>query len=221
LRLDADTKSGKMLSYRAKLGDKTEVYFCNVPGGDKPSAALIAAAAKDPVPDTPAGMLRNCSVEAWVDMTGWRVMASDHYESKRFSSAVVVAVSPSGRKAVACNLMPVPPQETERVNTANNRFFTLDALEKDNPYLLPVEGSARADLFSAGGSKSTYTGWGRVASNATEVRLQLGSRPGYAVPVNDGWFAIAWAKPTEAGGDFGALKAYDKDGKLVRVISES
>ncbi|MEU4392752.1 hypothetical protein [Kribbella sp. NPDC023855] len=221
LRLDSGTKSGKMLSYQGKRGDKVEVQICNVPGGDKPSAALIAAAAKDPLPDTPAGVLRNCSVQAWVDLTGWRVMAFDRYESKRFASAVVVAVSPSGKKAVACNLVPPPPQEpAPRGNVANNRFFTLDAIDKDDPYLLPVKGSARADLFSAGGSKSTYTGWGRVASNATEVRLQLGTRPGYKVPVNDGWFAVAWAKPTETGGDFGALKAYDKNGKLVRVISE-
>jgi hypothetical protein len=221
LRVGSTIRSGQMLSYQGKRGDKSEVAFCMVPGGDKPSAALIAAAAKDPLPDTAAGMLRNCSVQAWVDLTGWRVMASDRYESKRFASAVVVAVSPSGRKAVACNLLPPPPQESaHRMDGANNRFFTLDALEKDDPYLLPVKGSARADLFSAGGSKSTYTGWGRVASNATEVQLRLGSGPVHEAPVNDGWFAIARANPTEAGGDFGVLKAYDKNGKLVRVITQ-
>jgi hypothetical protein len=210
-----------IVSYQSKSGDRDGLHFCNVPGGDKPSATLIAAAAKDPLPDTTAGVLRNCSVQAWVDLTGWRVMASDRYESKRFASAIVVAVSPSGRKAVACNLVPPPPQESgHKADVANNRFFTLDALDKDDPYLLPVKGSARADLFSAGGGKSTYTGWGRVASNATKVQLRLGSGPVHEAPVNDGWFAIARANPTEAGGDFGVLKAYDKAGKLVRVISQ-
>ena len=222
MQFGSEIRSGRTVVYQVKRGEKVEVPFCKIPGGDKPSAALIAAAAKDPVPTTTAGQLRNCSVQVWVDLTGWRVMANERYQSKRFTSAMVVAVSPSGKKAVACNMSPPPPEVSDPgVEGASTRFFTLDALDKDDPYLLPVKGSARADLFSAGGSKSTYTGWGRVASNAATVRLQMGSGPAHEVPVNDGWFAIAWAKPIEKGGDFGVVKAYDKNGKLVRVVSSS
>lgn len=223
LSLSSDTRSGRTLRYEFKAGEKIDVAWCKVPGGDKPSASLIAAAAKDPLPDTSAGQLRNCSVQLWVDLTGWRVMTSERYQSKRFSSAVLVAISPSGRKAVACT-MSTPPPDAPRsglgLDGANTRFLTLDSLDKNDPVLPPVKGSGRADFFAATGSKSTYTGWGRVASNATTVRLQLGSGPVHEVPVNDGWFAVAWAKPTEAGGDFGVLKAFDKAGKLVRVITQ-
>ncbi len=220
LSLSSDTRSGKSLRYEFKAGEKIEVPLCKVPGGDKPSAALIAAAAKDPLPATTAGQLRNCSVQVWVDLTGWRVMASERYLSKRYASAVLVAVSPSGRKAVACTLVPPPPPGPRPApDGASTRFFTLDSLGKDEPYRLSDAGSGRADLFGAGGSKSTYLAWGRVASNATTVRLQLGSGPVHEAPVNDGWFAVAWANPSEAGGEFGVLKAFDKAGKLVRVIT--
>ncbi|WP_433003682.1 hypothetical protein [Kribbella sp. CA-294648] len=219
LLVGSDTRSGRTLLYDAKDRNK---HFCKVPGGDKPSAALVAVAAKDPLPDTTAGQLRNCSVQLWVDLTGWRVMASERHQSKRLASVALVAVSPSGRKAVACTMSPPPAGQSEPgLEGANSRFFTLDSLDKNDPILPPVKGSERADLFAATGSKSTLTGWGRVASNATLVRLQLGSGPAHEVKVKDGWFAIAWAKPAEAGGDFGVLKAYDRNGKLVRVISQS
>jgi hypothetical protein len=220
LSFGSDIRSGKTVNFAGTAGTRPAGTGCTIPGGDKPSAALIAAAAKDPLPTTTAGQLRNCSVQVWVDLTGWRVMASERYESKRFAKAVLVAVSPSGRKAVSCILSPPPPEAGREPQGHYVLFFTLDSLSKDEPFRLPVKPSARADLFGGGGSKSTNASWGRVASNATTVRLQLGSGPVHEVPVKDGWFAVAWANPTEAGGDFGQLKAYDKAGKLVRVITQ-
>lgn len=221
LSFGSDIRSGKTLNFVGKPGTRPAGLGCTIPGGDKPSAALIAAAAKDPMPTTTAGQLRNCSVQTWVDLTGWQVKASERYQSRRFSKAVLVAVSPSGRKAVSCILSPPPPQAGREPEGHYVLFFTLDSLSKDEPARLPVKSSARADLLGGGGSKSTEVSWGRVASNATTVRVKLGSGPVHEVPVNDGWFAVAWANPTEAGGDFAVLKAYDKAGKLVRVISQS
>src|SRR5262249_32560053 len=42
--------------------DGQRIRFCSIPGGDKPSAALVAAAKADPFPKSAADQLRNCSV---------------------------------------------------------------------------------------------------------------------------------------------------------------
>jgi hypothetical protein len=186
---------------------------------------LIAAVAKDPVPATDAGRLRNCSVLMWSDLTNWRVMAAD--QSKRLASTSFVAVSPSGKKAVTCLLDPF-----EDVAAANSQFLTLDAIGPDGPVVDPAKGSHRADLFAASGAGGTicpgtpckdnfnYSGWGRVASNATKVILRLGPGPVHEVPVNDGWFAFTWLSPTTSDHISPNLTAYDKNGKVVKVIAK-
>jgi hypothetical protein len=226
--LGGDTESGRSVSYDIKTGEKAEVRSCKVPGGDKPSAALVAAAAEDPLPTSAAGQLRNCSVQLWVDLTGWKVMSSD--QSKRLGRTILVAVSPSGRKAVACELGPTPPSGRE--GTSNSMFVTLDSLDHGDPILTPAKGSRHATLLVASGGGSycpgtpcakqySYTGWGRVASNATKIVLQLGPSRVHEIPVNDGWFAITWLSPGNANQTSKPkLTAYDKAGKVVGVITQ-
>ncbi|TDD63078.1 hypothetical protein E1263_01870 [Kribbella antibiotica] len=197
---------------------------CLIPGGDRPSAVLIAAAKADPLPTTDANRLRNCSVAAWTDMTTWQIKAFD--QSAKLKEAWLVAVSPSGRTAISCQLgnsrMWVPQSESE-INAVKTD-------KMDAPVLPPVPGAARPDLLRVAtgaygcesyqcSEGSSAVGWGRAAANATTVKLERGPGPGHEVKVTDGWFAMAWFRA-------GALDtkkrltitAYDKDGKVVRVL---
>jgi hypothetical protein len=215
--------SGRSLMYDIKTGEKPGI--CTVPGGDKPSAELIAAVAKDPQPATAAGQLRNCSVQLWVDLTNWRMMASDR--STRLGTTSLVAVSPSGRKAVACQISPAR-SALDVFNATSSFFLTLDALGADDPTLTPPKG----DLYAAGGGSGSFcpgtpckknyhfTGWGRVSSKATVVRLQLGPGPTHDVKVTDGWFAFTWLSPTPADNFTPILKAYDGSGNLIKTIDQ-
>lgn len=211
--------AGSTLMYEVRTGEKFAT--CTVPGGDKPSAALVAAAAKDPLPATTAGKLRNCSVQLWVDLTGWRLVASD--QSKPLGTTMLVAISPSGRKSVACELQP-----EGLGGPGASPFLTLNALGPNDP----ITSEAKpADLFVAGGGggsfcprtkcsdRYNYTGWGRVSTTATKVRLELGPGPVHEVPVTEGWFAFTWLSP---GPDNKVkdprLTAYNAAGKVVKVI---
>ncbi|NEA30633.1 hypothetical protein [Streptomyces sp. SID13031] len=215
-------KSGQVAMYKTAIGEKYAV--CTIPGGDKPTAALVAAAAKDPLPTTAAGQLRNCSVETWVDLTGWQLMAVD--QSKRLATTSLVAVSPSGRKAVACQL----GSKEEWTEVGDFQFLTLGSLDPNEPVLAPAKGSQHADLYAGGGGGGGFcpgtpctndyhfTGWGRVSSKATKVVLQLSPGATHTVPVKDGWFAVSWLTP--GVGKFATkLTAYDKTGKIVKVIN--
>jgi hypothetical protein len=218
-------RSGHMMMYEVKTGQK--YAQCIVPGGDKPAAALIAAAAKNPLPVSTADKLRNCSVVAWSDLTDWQVVASD--ESKALGRAEVVAVSPSGHKVVDCGLS--ADKEFPGVTENNTSFATLTNLNGSDPVLDPSDKSVRADMYAAGGGGggctngicTTYgmTGWGRVKSKAaTTVRLRIGSGPVYEVPVGQGgWFAFTWTTKSKYNiKDQPKVAAYDKAGKVVKVF---
>lgn len=220
----ASVKAGSTAMYAPEIGSKFAA--CTIPGGDKPKAELVAAAEKDPLPTTAAGQLRNCSVQLWVDLTGWRVMVAD--QSERLGTTVLVAISPSGKKAVACEL--APPTAGEPMPGATP-FLTLNALNENDPVLTPRKGAKHAELFVASGGgggycpgtpctkQYHYTGWGRVASTATKVRLELGPGPTHDVEVVDGWFAFTWVSPGPATKvSAPKLTAYDKAGKVVKVI---
>jgi hypothetical protein len=211
--------------YDVKIGEKQGQ--CIVPGGDKPSAALVAAAAKNPMPASTADRLRNCSVLSWVDLTHWQVVASD--QSKALGKAAVVAISPSGHKVVNCELSSAKGfmGEMER----NATFATLTNLQGNDPVLDPSDKSVRADMYAAGGGGggctsgicSTYgmSGWGRVKSEAaTTVRLRIGSGPVYTVPVGKGgWFAYTWTTKSKYKiTDRPKVAAYDRHGKIVKVF---
>jgi hypothetical protein len=111
--------------------------------------------------------------------------------------------------------------------------LTLDALGPDDPVLTHGKGSRGSDLFVGGGGGGSYcpgtpcpdnyhySGWGRLVSKATTVRLQLGPGPVHEVPVTDGWFAftsLSAVSDDQVGRP--KLTAYDKDGKVVKVISQ-
>ncbi|MFI7066531.1 hypothetical protein ACIBL3_36425 [Kribbella sp. NPDC050124] len=224
LQAAASVKAGSTVMYQFEMGAKFAA--CTIPGGDKPKPELVKAAERDPLPKTAAGQLRNCSVQLWVDLTGWRVMAAD--QSTRLATAVIVAVSPSGRKAVACQLQ---PQALGDPMPGATPFLTLKALGLSDPVVTPGKGSKPADLFVAGGGSGgfcpgtpctkqyNYTGWGRVSSTATKVRLELGPGPVHDVEVTDGWFAFTWVSPGSATKvKAPKLTAYDKAGRVVKII---
>ena len=222
---DGKARSGHLMMYEVENGQK--YAQCTVPGGDRPSAALVAAAAKDPLPARMADKLRNCSVISWIDVTDWHVVASD--QSKEMQKAAIVAISPSGHKVVNCELSaekgPLP--EMERSAT----FTTLTNLNGSDPVLDPADKSVRADMYAAGGGGggcdkgicSTYgmTGWGRVKSTAaTTVRLRIGSGRAYEVPVGrGGWFTFTWTtKAKYKITEHPKVAAYDRNGKVIKVF---
>ncbi|WP_329003806.1 hypothetical protein OHA18_10695 [Kribbella sp. NBC_00709] len=222
---DPGIRSGHLMMYDIKIGEKEAQ--CIVPGGDKPTAALIAAAAKDPLPASTAGKLRNCSVVAWVDVTDWQVVASD--QSKALKRAELIAVSPSGHKVLDCGLS--SDKGFPGVLENNTSFATLTNLTGSDPVLDPSDKSVRTDMYAGGGGGggcdngicSTYgmTGWGRVKSTAaTTVRLRIGSGPVYKVPVGPGgWFAYTWSTNSKYKiKDQPKVAAYDKNGKIVKVF---
>ena len=222
---DGNARSGHLMLYQIKIGEKSG--HCTVPGGDRPSAALVAAAAKDPVPAGMADKLRNCSVIAWIDVTDWRVVASD--QSKALGKAAIVAISPSGHKVVDCELSSAKQPGSELSRSAT--FLTLTNLNSSDPVLDPSDKSVRADMYAGAGGGggcvnrtcSIYgmSGWGRVKSTtATTVRLRIGSAPAYEVPVGPGgWFAYTWfTKSKYKITDQPKVAAYDKTGKVVKVF---
>jgi hypothetical protein len=218
-------RSGHMMMYEFKVGAKGT--DCIVPGGDKPSAELVAAAAKDPLPKSTADKLRNCSVLAWVDVTGWQVVASD--ESKTLGQAEVVAISPTGHKVMECAFQTDVPSRTGL--QGNTTFATLTNLTSSDPVLNPADKSPRTDMYAAGGGGGACTagvchgwgmsGWGRVASkDAATVRLRIGNGRIYQVPVGEGgWFAFTWKSTARyKQGTLPKVAAYTKAGKVVKVF---
>ncbi|WP_427888331.1 hypothetical protein ACQHIV_34275 [Kribbella sp. GL6] len=229
LRGTGTARSGHAQMYDLKNGTRvTNGSYCIIPGGDKPSAELVAAAAKDLLPQSAADKLRNCSVIAWVDLTNWQVVASD--QSKALGSAALVAISPSGRKVVDCELTSRKSPLGDPAGSTS--FATLTNLDSNDPTLDPEVRSGRTDMYVAGGGGGecvagtchswNMTGWGRVASKAaTTVRLRIGTGPVYQVPVSrGGWFAFTWLtsstydlkKPNPR------VAAYDANGKIVKVF---
>jgi hypothetical protein len=206
-----------------KVGDK--MLLCTVPGGDKPTAALMAKLRKDPVPTDPATQLLNCSAQTWVDVTKWRIVASAR--SRTWPSLLLTAVSPNGRTAIACEIE--KNSLDGGVVMRGTTFLNLDSLRQvQDPILTPAKGSQRADLYTgrdlsgrecSGKRCWEARAWGRVASTATRIHLQIGPSAATDIPVTDGWFAYIWLSPptTAKQTDFNAT-AYDKDGKVVKIL---
>ncbi|MFI5729490.1 hypothetical protein ACIA49_05160 [Kribbella sp. NPDC051587] len=215
--------------WKAMSDAKPGVKFmeCTVPGGDRPSPALIKAAAKDLVPTSTADKLRNCSVAAWVDVTHWRVVASDEIKGK---AASLVAVSPSGNKAIGCELERYPVAMPPGAETST-WFLTLDKLGESDPVFDPASGSDYRDVYLGGGSGGpcgatsckgwNESGWGRVSSKAVKVSFRIGNLPAYTVPVGaDGWFAYTWnEKGSYPRNQYPKVTAYDSHGKVVKKFA--
>lgn len=223
-------RSARTITYDIRSGETPG--SCTIPGGDKPSAALIAAAKADPFPKTTAGQLRNCSVNAWVDMTGWRIMASDRRETLPMRAATVVAVSPSGRTAISCSLPGELGQPLIYFEGYGWGTFAvkLDDPSKDYPTMEWPDGSFGKDMATIvpGGSdcsgyvckQTMLDGWGRVSAQAVKIVLQVGNGPTQEVQVNDGWFAFDRLDKASRDNrkDSVKIRAYDKDGKLLSKL---
>jgi hypothetical protein len=206
-------------------------YMCTVPGGDKPTAALLEKLRKDPVPTDPATQLLNCSAQTWVDVTKWHIVASGRDTAeKTYPSVLLTAVSPDARKAITCEIGK-NSLNSGGMEMRGTTFLNLDALRSpQDPILTPAKGSQRADLYTglnlagpmAGSGRYQVRAWGRVASTATRVHLQIGQAQ-TDVPVTDGWFTYAWFSGPTKGTKASDLKvtAYDKDGKVVKVLEPS
>ncbi len=216
--------AGRTIRYQTAVGQKFQE--CTIPGGDKPSAELVAAARRDPMPTTVAGQLRNCSVHMWVDLTNWRVMASD--QEKAFATSLV-AVSPAGDKAVSCLLDP-SVDTTMSSYRSGSVFLALNALGASDPIV--SQGREYTELRAGSGGSPHCPGtpcrgyyaleYGRVAPNITKVRIQLtGYREVHEVPVTDGWYAISWVNRSFKGSDpHFSITGYDKTGTPVKVIAK-
>ncbi|WP_410786073.1 hypothetical protein [Kribbella sp. C-35] len=209
---------GQRLSYTITIGQR--MRMCTVPGGDKPTAALLAQVAKDPLPTTPAGQLRHCSVQTWVDVTGWRVTASAR--SSETGASLLTAVSPSGKTAIACEI----DKSTldGGMITQGTTLIPLDHLRYDSNVYTHATATAPAQLWTGvniGGNKSGYTtlAWGRINGNATRIQLRMDAKTKTDVPVTDGWFAYYWkTPPTPAKIADLRITAYDRNGRIVKVL---
>jgi hypothetical protein len=165
-------------------------------------------------------------VQAWVDVTGWRVVASD--QSQRLGTTILIAISPSGQKAMSCALAPFP----NGPDLTNSQFLTLGSLGPNDPVTNPAKDSKHADLFAGGGGGGGYcpgtpctknynfTGWGRVSSKATKVSIKMGSDPAHVVAVNDGWFALTYVSKADQNAvkNPPTITAYDKLGRIVKIV---
>jgi hypothetical protein len=206
-----------------------KTQMCTVPGGDRPTAALLAKLRKDPVTTDPATQLLNCSAQTWVDVTTWHIVASAR--SKRWPSVLLTAVAPGGHKAITCEI------EQNSLNGGmvmrGTSFLDLDSLRQvQDPIVTPAKGSQRAVLYTRTDLSGQQCGtkkqlcwearaWGRVASTATRIHLEIGPSATTDIPVEDGWFTYIWLSPptTAKAADFKAT-AYDKDGKVVTALTE-
>ncbi|MFB6719768.1 hypothetical protein ACFCV3_06390 [Kribbella sp. NPDC056345] len=203
--------AGRIALFDLKRGDQAAV--CMVPGGDKPSAALVAAARRDPVPTTPAGLLRNCSVGFWTDLTKWRVLASD-VDPGRASS--VLAMSPSGRSTVKCTAVPEEPHREAGVHL--NSTIVRGPVKQ-----LSFQEAFRSGMSgSCSGGKCTqlYSSAGRLSSDIVRVTFEQVGTTGtlrHEVPVRDSWYAVAWLNTMPSGLGL-KIQAHHKDGS-VEVLS--
>ncbi len=208
-------------------------FFCTIPGGDQPSAALVAAAKADPFPKDPADQLRNCSVNAWVDMTRWHIQVSDRLDLdgeknyRGFSRELLIAISPSGKTAIACQL---PVDEIRGGGYGwGVTALRLDDLGTDYPRMQWPDGTLGKEIATilpegtdCNGNvcgRSLPSGWGRAPENTTKIVVQIGSGPQYESPLKDGWFAFtALDKNSHSNNEPLKVRAYDKDGKLLTKL---
>ncbi|WP_157630253.1 hypothetical protein [Kribbella catacumbae] len=210
---------------------------CVIPGGDKPSAALVAAAKADPFPKNAADQLRNCSVRAWVDMTKWRIQVSDRLDEPRegmypaFTDSLLIAISPSGKTAVACQLQPAGIVGMGKNRGGAITAVRLDDLGTDDPRMEWPDGTLGKEIATMilGSSdcndtgkvcaRSLPLGWGQAPADTAKVVVQVGSGPKYEAPLKDGWFAFtALDKTPHTEADRMTVRSYDKDGKLLSKL---
>lgn len=213
--MKADWYSGSTASYNRTAA--LPPLLCTIPGGDMPSADLVKIAKQDPQPSTEAAQLRNCSVLFWSDLSRWRVMAS---ETAAGHSTTLLAISPSGRKVVSCNLGPELGDNAAALGSGPG-IFPVELTERrpfDEHFL-----TSGGQVCRTGGCRGwLYQDSGRVASNIAKIRIEpVRGGKVHDVPVRDGWFAVSWINGDPQGTASAKLTAYDKAGKVLKTVSIS
>lgn len=205
-------RAGSLVLYVNAQGIPDTFRTCRVPGDSRPTAAAIAKAKGDPMPAGAAGQLRNCSVQFWHDLTNWKVVTSDTAKGAGIS---LIALSPSGRYAVRCQLEP-----TFRA-TGTGTGTGITTVATDFLYNLDY-------VAFAGGRVCPGTpclGWhylegGRVSSDVARIRIQAKwSGQHHDLTVTDGWYALSWINGDPKGRMDATITAYDKNGKLLKSVT--
>lgn len=186
-----------------KVGERPRM--CTIPGDSRPSAALIAAAAADPLPADDARRLRNCAVKVWHNLTGWRLVAKD---TQPGVGTNLVALSPSGKFVLHCTL------------TARGQSLM------DIGSIRPISGSPPGRMTqppiaghqTCGGPQACigylYSEAGQVARYVARIRLTASNGRTHDITVNDGWYALAWANGDPEDVEL-TVTEYDAAGRVL------
>ncbi|MFF1822236.1 hypothetical protein ACFVWG_33330 [Kribbella sp. NPDC058245] len=188
---------------------------CTIPGGDKPSAALVEATRRDPVPTTAAAQLRNCSVYFWIDMTKWRVRTADVEPGR---AAELVAQSPSGKSTVTCGLL-VTKYDGAQLDSSSRVFRSAvsgrNTFEEDFQSIPGGQEGCVRDKCKGW----LYTATGRIPSHVARIRIEPAGGAKHDITLVDGWFALAWLSSDPQGRPDAKVTAYDKAGKVLHVLN--
>lgn len=212
LRPAPSRQAGANAAYQPRHGDR--VTECTVPGGDRPSAELIEAARKDPLPSTPEGRLRNCSVHFWTDLTKWRIVASDFQPGH---GAALVALSPSGKSAALCTLLAATPYDVAGVDPNSRILRTATAVH--DSFASNFTTIPGGSLCSAGKCEGWfYHDQGRLTADIARIVIEPRGGGRHEIRLTDGWFAVAWRSNDPKGEMYAKATAYDKNGKVLQVV---
>ena len=172
-------------------------------------------------------------MNAWVDMTKWHIQVSDRLNLdgeknyRGFSRELLIAISPSGKTAIACQLpvddirgggygWGVTALRLDDLGTDYPRMQWPDGtLGKEIATILPEGTDCNGNVCG----RSLPSGWGRAPADTTKIVVQIGSGPQYESPLKDGWFAFtALDKNSHSTNEPLKVRAYDKDGKLLTKL---
>lgn len=190
---------------------------CTVPGDSKPTAAALAKAKADPMPQTADGQLLNCSVQLWHDLTKWRVAATEQYETSSGGRVLrLLAVSPTGRSAANCDL---PLSGKTDFLAKSSRPSILTAQDEG---LMPLSGVATYMGSGELGCKSNCKGWtyenyGRVDPAITRIHFKTTNGATHDIPVTNGWYTLSWSNGDPKSRRAAALTAYNAAGQVIRT----
>lgn len=179
---------------------------CLIPGDSKPTAAALAALAKDPVPVDTDEKLRNCSVLLWHDVRDWRIVASD--EAPGRAAASLKLLSPSGRHMASCKLTPRKPKRSPGMGIWPTALRGADQLK----HVLGAGGCRTFD-HNLDCREVLYQETGRVRADADRIEVTSQSGDTHQVQLWQGWYAVAWAPADNK--PLGTLKVYDAAGKVL------
>jgi hypothetical protein len=210
-------------------GDK-RLIECQVPGDSRPSAAVVAAAAADPLPASDSGLLRNCSVQMWHDLTSWRIVARDRDPA---GQVILIAVSPSGRYRADCHLATGPLTTFDGRDSgirptapyaAEKRWGTPEQLRQMALEHLGAQGSQTCGIQQGFQTVTrlecvgfVYHETAQIPQNVARVRFTAKDGRTHDVTVGeDGLYAFAWTDgSTRVGGLNLTVTAYDAKGNVV------